>query len=146
MSALRPSARPTEGAARWLGVVVFHDVKDGVEEGEGSRIASRSPASIWLLVERGVGSADESKMGARASAVLRSLASAARKWFRLVRRGLELGLSPRLSCASTRRCVEGAQAFDGGGCLNQAVEGEVDLVAVGHGDERESGWPRPCSP
>jgi hypothetical protein len=34
--------------------------------------------------------------------------------------------------------VECAQALDGGGGLDEAVEGEVVLVAVGDGDEGEA--------
>ena len=34
--------------------------------------------------------------------------------------------------------MEGAQAVDGVGRLGEAVEGEVHLVAVGHGDQQEA--------
>ena len=34
--------------------------------------------------------------------------------------------------------MEGAQALDGIGGFNQAVEGEVELMAVGNRDERQA--------
>ena len=72
-------------------------------------------------------------MAARASAVLRSLASAASESF-----GGFAGLREQLGVfaggpgAVLDALAEGAQAIDGGGGFGEAVEGEVELVAVGH--------------
>src|SRR6202012_1860534 len=48
--------------------------------------------------------------------------------------GIEAGGESTLEQA----LVEGAEAIDGVGGLEQAVEGEVELVPVGHGDQQEA--------
>ena len=48
------------------------------------------------------------------------------------------GSRPSGNAALQHALVEGAEAVDGVGGLGEAVEGEVHLVAVGHGDEQEA--------
>jgi hypothetical protein len=91
---MRPSPSAHSSArARRLGVAILHHVEDRVEAGQHgqNRIAVEAKSCPWSMAV--LAARTRSKMGARASAVFRSLASAAQNSrLRLLRGLLQRGI------------------------------------------------------
>ena len=125
-----------------LGVVIFEDGEDAVEERRAARrISETLPRARVAVVGGGVGGADEVEDGGAGFGGVEVVGEGGGVGIvrlRAVRRAMSVS-SP---CGAAGPCwstlAEGAQAVDGVGGFGEAVEGEVELVAVGDGDEQEA--------
>ena len=101
-------------------------------------MASRSPARS-CLIDGGVGGADEIEDGCAGFGGIQVVSEGGHVvGLRLFQRRPERGVVPGARLACVEALMEGPQALDGVGGFGKSVEGEVELMAVGHGDQREA--------
>src|SRR5829696_1093166 len=119
------------------GLVFGEDVQDGVEAlDEGEDVAAVVLAQ-HAGVERGVDLAPEAVDGGERDRGVEVVVHSRLELFERARRGrLQLGVRAGLGARLAQARAEGAQGFDGLLRALQALEREVELLAVGHAQEQ----------
>ena len=119
--------------------MVGDHVEDRIEAGEDGEDGVAVLAKNLPLVQGRVGGADEVEDGRAGLGRVQVVGEGGDVIrLRLLGEGLERYGRARLERGPGQPLMEGAQALDGGGGLDEPVEGEVVLVAVGNRDEREA--------
>ena len=132
---------PGEGGAGEFGVAVFEDGEDGVELVEQREGLFGVEAGEAGLVGGGVDGAEDVEDGGAGfggvEVVVERGGEVEIAFADQVGEGVVGGRRVR-PVAVADAVVEGAQAIDGVGGFDEAVEGEVELVAVGHAEQKEA--------